>query len=248
MIDKKQRENVVCAGKDPINWPILPEHIDKTSEVPQMKNTKNAYAEERRSMVTKQIESRGIKDVHVLEAMKKVPRHTFVPENMRKFAYNDEPLPIGKGQTISQPYIVAYMTEVLELSSEFKVLEVGTGSGYQAAVLAEIVKDVFTVEIIDELSKNARGVLEAEGYTNIHFRVGDGANGWAENAPYDAIMVTAAPPDIPKALQGQLTVGGRMIVPVGDAFQELVLIVREKRKFRKKNLLPVRFVPLVKPH
>lgn len=213
-----------------------------------MKNTNKAYAEERLSMVTHQIESRGIKDVHVLEAMKKVPRHVFVPENMRKFAYNDEPLPIGMGQTISQPYIVAYMTEVLELSSEGKVLEVGTGSGYQAAILAEIVKEVFTVEIIDELSKNARKTLEAEGYTNIHFRVGDGAAGWEENAPYDAIMVTAAPPDVPKALQDQLTVGGRMIVPVGDAFQELVLIVKEKRKFRKKTLLPVRFVPLVKPH
>lgn len=213
-----------------------------------MKNTKNAYAEERLSMVAKQIESRGIKDVRVLEAMRKVPRHVFVPENMRKFAYNDEPLPIGKGQTISQPYIVAYMSEVLELASEHKVLEIGTGSGYQAAVLAEIVKDVFTVEIIDELSKNAQRVLKAEGYNNIHFRVGDGANGWDENAPYDAIMVTAAPPDIPKVLQDQLTVGGRMIVPVGDAFQELVLIIREKRKFRKKTLLPVRFVPLVKPH
>lgn len=213
-----------------------------------MKNANKSYADERLSMVTTQIESRGIKNVHVLEAMKKVRRHVFVPENMRKFAYNDEPLPIGKGQTISQPYIVAYMTEVLELSSEEKVLEVGTGSGYQAAILAEIVKDVFTVEIIDELSKNAQKTLGAEGYTNIHFRVGDGAHGWEENAPYNAIMVTAAPPDIPKALQDQLNVGGRMIVPVGDAFQELVLIVREKRKFRKKTLLPVRFVPLVKPH
>jgi protein-L-isoaspartate(D-aspartate) O-methyltransferase len=213
-----------------------------------MRNAKKNYAEERESMVAKQIESRGIKDAQVLEAMKKVPRHMFVPENMRKFAYNDEPLPIGKGQTISQPYIVAYMTEALQLSSEGRVLEVGTGSGYQAAILAEIVKDVYTVEIIDELSKNAKGVLEAEGYTNIHFRVGDGADGWEENAPYDAIMVTAAPPEVPKALQDQLTAGGRMIVPVGDAFQELVLIIREKRKFRKKTLLPVRFVPLVKPH
>jgi protein-L-isoaspartate(D-aspartate) O-methyltransferase len=213
-----------------------------------MKNKIKDYEEERHKMVATQIESRGIKDVMVLEAMRKVPRHIFVPENMRTFAYHDEPLPIGKGQTISQPYIVAYMTEVLELSREDKVLEVGTGSGYQAAVLAEIVKDVFTVEIIEELSKSAEEALESEGYTNIHFRIGDGASGWAENAPYDAIMVTAAPPDIPKALQDQLTVGGRLIVPVGDAFQELVLIVKEKRKFRKKTLLPVRFVPLVKPH
>lgn len=213
-----------------------------------MKNAKKTYTEERESMVSTQIKSRGIKDVNVLEAMEKVPRHLFVPENMRKLAYNDEPLPIGNGQTISQPYIVAYMTEVLQLSIEEKVLEVGTGSGYQAAVLAEIAKEVFTVEIIDGLSKNAQEVLQEEGYTNIHFRVGDGSYGWEENAPYDAIMVTAAPSEVPKALQDQLKIGGRMIVPVGDAFQELVLIVREKRKFKKKKLLPVRFVPLVKPH
>jgi protein-L-isoaspartate(D-aspartate) O-methyltransferase len=219
-----------------------------TSEEPQMKNAKKTYTEERESMVTTQIKSRGIKDTNVLEAMEKVPRHVFVPENMRKVAYNDEPLPIGNGQTISQPYIVAYMTEVLHLSIEEKVLEVGTGSGYQAAILAEIAKEVFTVEIIDGLSKNAQEVLQAEGYTNIHFRVGDGSYGWEENAPYDAIMVTAAPPEVPKALQDQLKIGGRMIVPVGDAFQELVLIVREKRRFKKKKLLPVRFVPLVKPH
>jgi len=208
----------------------------------------NNYTEERRSMVDTQIKSRGIKDEQVLDAMEKVRRHVFVPKNMMKYAYNDEPLPIGKGQTISQPYIVAYMTEVLQLTSEGKVLEVGTGSGYQAAILAEIAREVFTVEIIDELSKNAQEVLQAEGYTNIHFRVGDGAHGWEEKAPYNAIMVTAAPPEVPMALQDQLKIGGRMIVPVGDAFQELVLIVREKRRFRKKKLLPVRFVPLVKPH
>lgn len=213
-----------------------------------MKSREKTYQEERESMVTTQIKSRGIKDTNVLEAMEKVPRHVFVPENMRKVAYNDEPLPIGNGQTISQPYIVAYMTEVLQLSIEEKVLEVGTGSGYQAAILAEIAKEVFTVEIIDGLSKNAQEVLQAEGYTNIHFRVGDGSYGWEENAPYDAIMVTAAPSEVPKALQDQLKIGGRMIVPVGDAFQELVLIVREKRRFKKKKLLPVRFVPLVKPH
>ncbi|MGD9345351.1 MAG: protein-L-isoaspartate(D-aspartate) O-methyltransferase [Candidatus Aminicenantes bacterium] len=213
-----------------------------------MKRSGENLSEERASMVSNQIESRGIKDGQVLEAMRKVPRHVFVPENMRKYAYNDEPLPIGRGQTISQPYIVAYMTEVLRLSSEDKVLEVGTGSGYQAAILAEIVKEVFTVEIVDELSKNAQEVLQAEGYTNIHFRVGDGADGWEEYAPYDAIMVTAAPSEVPKSLENQLKIEGRMVVPVGDAFQELVLLVREKRKLRKKTLLPVRFVPLVKPH
>jgi protein-L-isoaspartate(D-aspartate) O-methyltransferase len=234
--------------KNLIIWLISHVHIKNTSEEPQMKNAKKTFTEERESMVSTQIKSRGIKDARVLEAMEKVPRHVFVPENMRKFAYNDEPLPIGKGQTISQPYIVAYMTEILQLSSEEKVLEVGTGSGYQAAVLAEIAKEVFTVEIIDELSKNAQEVLQAEGYTNIHFRVSDGACGWEKNAPYDAIMVTAAPPEVPRALQDQLKIGGRMVVPVGDAFQELVLIVREKNRFKKKKLLPVRFVPLVKPH
>ena len=213
-----------------------------------MKRSEENYAKERTSMVSKQIEARGIKDGHVLEAMRKVPRHVFVPENMKKYAYNDEPLPIGKGQTISQPYIVAYMTEVLKLSSEDRVLEVGTGSGYQAAILAEIAKEVFTVEIVDELSKNAQELLWEEGYTNIHFKVGDGSDGWEEYAPYDAIMVTAAPSEVPKSLENQLKIEGRMIVPVGDAFQELILIVREKRKVRKKTLLPVRFVPLIKPH
>jgi len=184
----------------------------------------------------------------VLATLGRVERHRFVPPGEVRYAYENRPLPIGHGQTISQPYIVAYMTEILQLTCEGKVLEVGTGSGYQAAVLAEIAGEVFTVEIIDELSKNAQEVLRAEGYTNIHFRVGDGAYGWEEEAPYDAIMVTAAPPEVPRALQEQLKIGGRMIVPVGDAFQELVLIVREKRRFRKKKLLPVRFVPLVKPH
>lgn len=213
-----------------------------------MKRTKENYAKERASMVSTQIEARGVKDVQVLEAMRKVRRHVFVPENMRKYAYNDEPLPIGRGQTISQPYIVAFMTEVLKLSSEDRVLEVGTGSGYQAAILAEIAKEVFTIEIDDEHSKNAQQVLQAEGYKNIHFRVGDGAYGWEEYAPFDAIMVTAAPSVVPQSLENQLKIEGRMIVPVGDAFQELVLLVREKRKVRKKTLLPVRFVPLVKPH
>lgn len=206
------------------------------------------YTEERERMVSTQLRSRGIKDTRVLQAMEKVPRHAFVPDDMKKYAYNDEPLPIGKGQTISQPYIVAYMTEVLQLSGGERVLEVGSGSGYQAAILAEIVKEVFSVEIVADLSENAQRVLQSLGYTNIHFRIGDGASGWLAHAPYDAIIVTAAPTEVPKALQDQLKIGGRMIVPVGDAFQELVLIVREKRRFKTKKLLPVRFVPLVKLH
>lgn len=199
-------------------------------------------------MVASQIEARGVKDEKVLEAMRNVLRHMFVPEKMKSYAYKDEPLPIGEGQTISQPYIVAYMTEVLQLRGGDRVLEVGTGSGYQAAILAEIVKEVFTVEVVGELSQRAQEVLRNLGYENIHFKIGDGTLGWKEHAPYDAIMVTAAPAKVPSALQEQLEIGGRMIIPVGSMFQELVLVRREKKKFKKKKLLPVRFVPLISEH
>jgi len=209
---------------------------------------KRNYEEERERMVVSQIEARGVKDKKVLEAMRNVARHMFVPENMKSYAYQDEPLPIGQGQTISQPYIVAYMTEALQLKGDERVLEVGTGSGYQAAILAEIVKEVFTVEIIKELSRQAQKVLERLGYKNIHFKIGDGTLGWKESAPFDVIMVTAAPAKVPKALQEQLEIQGRLVIPVGSMFQELVLVTREKKKFKKKKLLPVRFVPLVSAH
>lgn len=199
-------------------------------------------------MVDAQIEARGVKDEKVLAAMRKVPRHLFVPENMKLYAYQDEPLIIGEGQTISQPYIVAYMSEALQLKGHERVLEVGTGSGYQAAILAEVVKEVFSVELLESLSLNAQEVLEKLSYKNIYFRVGDGTLGWKEHAPYDAIIVTAAPTRVPKALQDQLISGGRMVIPVGAAFQELVLVTKEKRKFKKKKLLPVRFVPLISTH
>lgn len=199
-------------------------------------------------MVDTQIEARGVKDQKVLAAMRKVPRHLFVPENMKLYAYQDEPLLIGEGQTISQPYIVAYMSEALQLKGHERVLEVGTGSGYQAAILAEIVKEVFSVELLESLSLNAQDVLKKMSYKNIYFRVGDGTLGWKEHAPYDAIIVTAAPTKVPKALQDQLISGGRMVIPVGAAFQELVLVTKEKRKFKKKKLLPVRFVPLISTH
>ena len=199
-------------------------------------------------MVETQIEARGVKDDKVLGAMRKVPRHLFVPENMKLYAYRDEPLVIGEGQTISQPYIVAYMTEALQLKGHERILEVGTGSGYQAAVLAEIVQEVFSVELLESLSLKAQDTLKRLEYKNIHFRIGDGTLGWKERAPYDAIMVTAAPAKVPKALQEQLTIGGKMIIPVGAAFQELVLLTREKRKYKKKILLPVRFVPLISTH
>jgi protein-L-isoaspartate(D-aspartate) O-methyltransferase len=210
--------------------------------------TSENYEEKRERMVQDQIQARGVKDERVLAAMKKVPRHAFVPENMKSYAYHDEPLQIGEGQTISQPYIVAFMTEALHLKEEMKVLEIGTGSGYQAAILAEIVREVYTVEFIPVLSARSQNILKERGYRNIHFRIGDGTYGWQEFAPYDAVIVTAAPREIPQALQSQLSEGGRMIIPVGETFQELVLISREKTKFIKKNLLSVRFVPLVSTH
>jgi len=199
-------------------------------------------------MVDAQIEARGVKNEKVLAAMRKVPRHLFVPENMKLYAYQDEPLLIGEGQTISQPYIVAYMSEALQLKGHERVLEVGTGSGYQAAILAEIVKEVFSIELLESLSLHAQDVLKKLGYKNIHFKIGDGTLGWKEHAPYDAIIVTAAPTKVPKALQDQLITEGRMVIPVGAAFQELVLVTKEKRKFKKKKLLPVRFVPLITTH
>ena len=209
---------------------------------------KNKFKKLRERMVETQIASRGVKDKNVLDAMKKVPRHLFVPDDMKSHAYSDEPLPIGEGQTISQPYIVAYMTEALKLSKGKKVLEVGTGSGYQAAILAEIVGEIYSVELVEFLSYRAQDVLSEMGYKNIHFKIGDGSFGWEEFAPFDAIMVTAAPSKIPKALKQQLKINGEMIIPVGDTFQELVLITREEDGYRKKKLLPVRFVPLISTH
>jgi len=196
-------------------------------------------------MVERQLKVRGIKNEKVLEAMEKVERHRFVPDDLKPNAYDDEPLPIGSGQTISQPYIVAYMTEVLELKGEERVLEIGTGSGYQAAVLAEVVKEVFTVEVYEELAERARRILSELGYGNIQYKTGDGTLGWKKNAPYDAIMVTAAPAKTPDSLKEQLEDGGRMIIPVGQTFQNLFLFERSGQKIEKKKLLPVRFVPLI---
>jgi protein-L-isoaspartate(D-aspartate) O-methyltransferase len=209
---------------------------------------KNDYEEARDRMVRSQLAARGIKNVKVLDAMKKIPRHVFVPESMLSHAYSDEPLPIGEGQTISQPYIVAYMTEVLVLQGGERVLEIGTGSGYQTAILAEIAQEVYTVELVESLSHRAQEALKKLEYTNILYKIGDGTYGWEEQAPFDAIMVTAAPDQIPHSLEEQLNVGGRMIIPVGTAIQELVLITRGKKKFKRKKLLPVRFVPLVTTH
>ncbi len=210
----------------------------------QKNQSSDQFQTMRLKMVEYQIKSRGVKDERVLEAMKKVPRHLFVPEYLSDQAYNDEPLPIGAGQTISQPYIVAYMTEQVQLQGAERVLEIGTGSGYQAAILAELADSVFTIEIIPELSLQAQQVLKNLGYSNIEFKVGNGYYGWPEKAQFDAIIVTAAPQEIPEPLVEQLKEGGRMIVPVGDFFQELYLIRKEKGNIKKTRKLPVRFVPL----
>ena len=202
----------------------------------------------REQMVRSQIMARGVKDPKVLEAMRAVPRHRFVPENYRTYAYQDQPLPIGRGQTISQPYIVAYMTEALGLGGHERVLEIGTGSGYQAAILAEIVKEVYTIEIIDVLGTRAREILQDMGYKNIHVMIGDGYKGWPEKAPFDAVIVTCAPEDIPAPLVEQLKEGGRMIIPVGPqgSIQKLVLGIKKEGKLKRENVMPVRFVPMVK--
>lgn len=204
------------------------------------------HARERRLMTESQIRARGVRDPLVLAAMARVPRHLFMPEGLWAHAYADEPLPIGEGQTISQPYIVAYMTEALGLDGGEKVLEVGTGSGYQTAVLAVIAGEVWTVEIVETLALRARAILDGLGYTNIHYRVGDGSEGWPEEAPFDAIIVTAAAPRMPAVLEDQLAQGGRMIVPVGTDLQELFLVRRVKKGLERDRLLGVRFVPLVK--
>jgi protein-L-isoaspartate(D-aspartate) O-methyltransferase len=182
------------------------------------------YAEMRWRMVEDQIIARGIRDSAVINAMLRIPRHEFVPPESLESAYGDSPVPIGRGQTISQPYIVALMSEVLRPAPGRKVLEVGTGSGYQTAILAETGAEVYTIEIIPELAERTRRLLEKLGYTDIHFRVGDGYAGWEENAPYDGIIVTAAPGNVPEALVSQLKEGGRMVIPVGGENQELLLI------------------------
>jgi protein-L-isoaspartate(D-aspartate) O-methyltransferase len=204
------------------------------------------YRLARERMVETQIKARGIKDERVLKAMLKVPRHLFVDEALRDQAYGDFPLPIGEGQTISQPYIVALMTEALELKGNERVLEIGTGSGYQTAILAELVLWVYTIERFPTLLERAKKVLKELGYKNISFKLDDGTLGWKEASPFDAIIVTAASPDIPPPLVEQLTEGGRIVIPVGDEFsQTLIKGVKRGGKLHTKALEPVRFVKLV---
>ncbi|GIV38173.1 MAG: hypothetical protein KatS3mg032_2552 [Cyclobacteriaceae bacterium] len=202
----------------------------------------------RERMIQQQLINRGIRSRAVLDAMRKVERHRFVPAGLQHEAYNDYPLPIGEGQTISQPYIVAFMTEALNLKPTDKVLEIGTGSGYQAAVLAEICREVYTIEIAESLGLRAQQILKELGYTRVHVRIADGYYGWPEAAPFDAIIVTCSPANVPKPLEEQLAEGGRMIIPVGeDHVQELVLITRQNGKLKRQHRLPVRFVPMRSP-
>jgi protein-L-isoaspartate(D-aspartate) O-methyltransferase len=206
-----------------------------------------ARADERAAMVARQIVARGIRDPAVLAALRVVPRHRFVPANLAARAYADEPLPIGFEQTISQPYVVAFMTEAAALAPGDHVLEIGTGSGYQAAVLAEIVGSVWTIEILAPLAERAAADLRAAGYANVHVRAGDGYRGWPEEAPFDAILVTAAPDHVPQPLLDQLKVGGRLVIPVetgGRGRQEILRMTRTATGFERESLLPVRFVPM----
>lgn len=206
------------------------------------------YAKSRENMVADQVAARGVRSKQVLDAMRKVPREEFLPESLRQFAYEDSPLPIAAGQTISQPYIVAFMIDGLALKGGEKVLEIGTGSGYAAAVLAEIAGEVYTIERIEELAESAKLALAATGYDNVHVLFGDGTLGWPEHAPYDGIVVTAGGPDVPESLKLQLKIGGRLVIPVGEDrdLQELVCVTRlSESEFRSKYLAAVRFVPLV---
>jgi len=204
----------------------------------------SGYEAQREAMVRDTIIARDVQDPRVLKAMRKVPRHEFVPAAERRHAYEDTPLPIGHGQTISQPFIVAIMAEVAEVGPEDKVLEIGTGSGYGAAVLAELARDVFTIEILDPLAVEAGKTLDRLGYKNVHVRSGDGYRGWPEEAPFDAIVVTAAPPEVPAPLKDQLKIGGKLVLPVGTRSQQLRVITRTPEGFVEEPLIHVRFVPM----
>lgn len=207
------------------------------------------FAAERERMVREDIAARGVKNPAVLEAMRTTPRHLFVPESVRPLAYSDRPLPIGGGQTISQPYIVALMTELLQPAKDHKVLEIGTGSGYQAAVLSGLVRHVYTIEIVPELARNGTALLARLGYRNVTVRQGDGYAGWPSEAPFDRIILTAAPPELPEALTEQLKPGGLLVAPVGASVFGQRLVVVEKTKdgqLKQRQVAPVMFVPMVR--
>jgi protein-L-isoaspartate(D-aspartate) O-methyltransferase len=210
----------------------------------QSRQTAPEWEAQRTRMVESQLRARDIRDTRVLAAMGEVPRHLFVPEAERDDAYGDFPLPIGYAQTISQPYIVAFMTQALDVSPEHKVLEIGTGSGYQAAILGKLAREVYTIEIVEPLAERSRSLLQQLGFTNVHVRAGNGYLGWPEQAPFDRVMVTAAPADVPPALVEQLKIGGRMAIPVGTTSQELRIMRRTQTGMETIQTLPVRFVPM----
>jgi protein-L-isoaspartate(D-aspartate) O-methyltransferase len=211
-----------------------------------VKDIKDIYEPSRKQMVEEQIIARGISDSLVINAMLTVKRHFFVPANLTQLAYNDRPLPIGYGQTISQPYIVAIMTELLEVKKTHRVLEVGTGSGYQAAILSLLADSVFTIEIVEPLARSAKAKLKVLGYKNVIAKCGNGYKGWKQHAPFDGIIVTCAPDEIPPLLLDQLATGGRMVIPVGSYYQELLLITKDSAGISEKSIIPVRFVPMIK--
>lgn len=231
---------LICSGgcSADVQQAIEKEHFQMQS--PEI----TEFTQMRERMVRDQLRARDISDPKVIEAMLKVPRHEFVPSDLARSAYEDRALPLELGQTISQPYIVAYMTQALELRGTERVLEIGTGSGYQAAVLAEIVPEVYTIEILPRLQEQAAAVLGRMGYKNIKFRAGDGYMGWPEHAPFDRIIVTAAPEDVPQPLLDQLKDGGLLIAPIGRLNQELVVFEKEKSKIKRRPTIAVRFVPM----
>ncbi len=231
---------LVCNGGCSTNWFPAAQKGQANALPPE----EAEFTRLRERMVRDQLRARDISDLRVLAAMLKVPRHEFVPADYRHSAYDDGALPLEMGQTISQPYIVAFMTQALDLRGKERVLEIGTGSGYQAAVLAELGAEVYTIEILPHLQEHARAVLGKLGYQSIHFRVGDGYMGWPEYAPFDRIMVTAAPEDVPQPLLDQLSEGGRLIVPLGALSQELVIFEKVKSKIKRRSTIPVRFVPM----
>ena len=213
---------------------------------PNSNPTMEQFELQRKQMVKYQLRARDIQDKRVLTAMSKVPRHQFVDSSWRDLAYSDRPLPIGHQQTISQPYIVAYMTEAAEISPDAKVLEIGTGCGYQAAVLGEIAQKVYSIEIISQLAARARQTLTQLGYENIEVKTGDGYQGWAEHAPYDAIIVTAAPKRIPQPLIDQLAINGKMVIPVGTWYQDIIVLTKTQDRIIEEKTIPVRFVPMIR--
>jgi protein-L-isoaspartate(D-aspartate) O-methyltransferase len=208
---------------------------------------RDPYAAARDAMVREQIEGRGVRNKDVLKALRETPRHLFVPPEYREQAYGDHPIPIGQGQTISQPYVVALMTELLAPAADLTVLEIGTGSGYQAAILSELFAQVYSIELLPELARRADSVLRQLGRGNVMVRAGDGYLGWPEHAPFDRIILTAAPPRIPEALTDQLKPGGILVAPVGGASQQQLVVVEKTKegRLRRREVIPVRFVPMV---